>query len=75
MMFCKKATALLTEADEGALEGATKGWFGLHLTVCAPCRRYRRQLEATKATLRNLPREQPSPALLAVLASELEKKT
>ncbi len=73
MMLCKRATSLLTEAEEGKLEGATKVAFDLHLAICPPCRRYRAQLEKTVDMLGKLPKEEPPPSLLDALASELEK--
>jgi hypothetical protein len=74
-MFCREATSLLTEAQEGALRGAKKAMFEVHLTLCGPCKRYRAQLEATSRALANLPKEQPPSGLVDLLAGELEKKT
>jgi anti-sigma factor ChrR (cupin superfamily) len=54
-------TALLTEDDEGALEGVSKVQFALHLSICTPCQRMRAQLRTTKAVLRGLAKEAPEP--------------
>ena len=73
MMLCKKASSLLTAAEEGALSGADKFWFDCHLTVCGPCRRYRRQMQATAEALRKLPKEEPSSSLVDALSEALKK--
>lgn len=73
MMLCKKASSLLTAAEDDALGAADKFWFDCHLTVCGPCKRYRRQMQATAEALRKLPKEEPPSALLDALAKEIEK--
>ena len=75
MMFCKKATSLLTEAKEGKLKGVQKLAFDFHLTVCPSCKRCRAQLDATVETLGKLPKEEAPPGLLDLLAGELGKKS
>ena len=52
---CRDAVALLTDDDEGALAGANKLKFSIHLTVCSVCQRMRSQLQTTRAMLRALP--------------------
>ena len=73
MMLCKKASSLLTAAEEGALSAADRFWFDCHLLVCGPCKRYRRQMHATAEALRKLPKEEPSSSLLDALAGEIKK--
>lgn len=57
---CRDATALLTEASEGALTGATAATFAFHLTICPHCRKYRAQLDKTVEVLRALPPAEPA---------------
>ena len=58
MISCRQATASMTEDREGTLVGARRTWFRAHMLICVHCRRYRRQLEATIAAARQLPREE-----------------
>ena len=75
MITCREATALHTAADDGVLTGAKRFFYNLHMTVCPHCKRYRRQLDATVEVLQRLrPAEAPPPALVELLAAELEKK-
>ena len=41
---CREATALLSAAEDGELGGVNRWALRLHLIICAPCRRFRRQL-------------------------------
>ena len=59
VLCCRDAMARLTERSEGALSGAEAATFGVHLTVCPQCKRYRAQLEATVDMLHAIPREEP----------------
>jgi hypothetical protein len=57
MISCRQATASMTEDREGTLVGSRRTWFRAHMLICVHCRRYRRQLEATIAAAKELPRE------------------
>ena len=71
---CRDAMALVTDDDEGALTGAAKLKFSVHLTVCTVCQRMRSQLRTTKAVLRGLApepaKEQDVDAILKLLAAD-----
>jgi hypothetical protein len=41
---CREATALLSASQDGELGRLDRWALRLHLLICAPCRRYRRQL-------------------------------
>lgn len=76
MINCRMATELHTSAAEGALTGPKKALYALHMKICGPCKRYRFQLQATVATLAELPDEPPPPdGLLDLLAAELPSKS
>jgi anti-sigma factor ChrR (cupin superfamily) len=70
---CRDAVALLTEDEEGALAGAAKLKFSVHLTICTVCQRMRAQLQTTRAVLRGLVPESSKKndvdAILALLAA------
>jgi hypothetical protein len=55
VLCCRDATALQTEAAEGALTGVEKLSFAAHLTICTLCQRFRSQLQATTQLLQALP--------------------
>lgn len=74
MIPCREACELHTHAAEGALHGMKKVLYEMHMTVCAPCKRYRAQLETTRAVLKGLPKEEPSESLVDRLAAELPEK-
>jgi hypothetical protein len=74
MITCRDASELHTEAAEGALKGAKKVFYDVHMTICGACKRYRAQLLATTQILENLPKETPPPGLLDLLAEELPKR-
>lgn len=63
MLTCREATALATEAAEGALPRGRRLQLWVHLMSCAACRRYRRQIAMTRAVVRELARRQPQPAV------------
>jgi len=74
-MMCRKVTELMNDHLEGRLESSVAPGFRLHLALCPLCRRYKRQLETTIATLRNLPSPQPSDeARASALAAFRNKK-
>ena len=73
MILCREATRLHTDADEGALHGAKKAFYDLHMRLCRPCKRYRAQLRTTAAVLAGLPKEPPPAELVERLASEVGK--
>jgi hypothetical protein len=70
---CRDAMALVTDDEEGALTGAAKLKFSVHLTICTVCQRMRAQLRTTKAVLRALApepsKESDVAAILKLLAS------
>lgn len=76
MILCRRATELHTAADEGALTGAQRVLYDLHMVVCGPCRRYREQLRTTVEVLHGLPKEDAAPPadLLDRLAKEIDRK-
>jgi hypothetical protein len=43
-LHCREAAALLSKAQDGELSRVDRWALRLHLLICAPCRRYRRQL-------------------------------
>ncbi|MHC4306958.1 MAG: zf-HC2 domain-containing protein [Planctomycetota bacterium] len=43
-LHCREATALLSAAQDGKLSRVDRWALRMHLLICAPCRRYRRQL-------------------------------
>jgi hypothetical protein len=63
MLSCREATSLATEAAEGALPRGRRFQLWLHVTMCAACRRYLRQMEMTRAVVSRLARREP-PALV-----------
>ncbi len=75
MITCREATELHTAAEEGALHGAKRAFYELHMRICPGCKRYRSQLHTTVDVLGKLPSEAPPDDLLDRLAAELEKKT
>ena len=79
MITCREATELHTAAEEGALTGAKKAFYELHMKICPGCKQYRSQLHATVDVLGKLPDKLPEEAppadLIDRLAAELEKKS
>lgn len=75
MMNCRKASRLHTESREGALTGAERFFYDLHMRICPGCKRFRSQFDATVQVLGGLSAEDPAPPddLLAALAKELPK--
>jgi hypothetical protein len=59
-MMCREVTELLTEAMEGALTGAQKRGFSIHMALCPYCNRHRRQVETLLGTLAKLEAAPPS---------------
>ena len=55
MFACRDATSLITEESEGALSGAARLKYRLHMVICVHCRAYRRQLGETLALVKELP--------------------
>lgn len=74
MMTCREASELHTKASEGALTGAKKVLYDLHMTICGACKCYRSQLRTTTEVLGGLPKEEPPKNLVDLLAGEIEKK-
>jgi hypothetical protein len=75
VITCREASLLHTAAEEGALTGAKKAFYALHMKICSACQCYRGQLHTTVEVLKKLPHEEPPASLVDLLASELEKKT
>lgn len=75
---CRDATALLTDDDEGALTGAAKLKFAVHLTVCTVCQRLRSQLRTTREVLQRLDPEPPKQsdvdAILELLSTSPDER-
>lgn len=75
MMTCREATELHTAAEEGALSGAKKVLYDIHMTVCGMCKCYRGQLKTTVEVVRAAKKDEaPSADLLELLANEIPKK-
>jgi hypothetical protein len=76
IVVCKEASELHTAAEEGALTGAKKALYDLHMTICGPCKRYRQQLRTTAEVVKSMPHEDAAPPadLLDLLAKEIDKK-
>ncbi|MHC4414294.1 MAG: zf-HC2 domain-containing protein [Planctomycetota bacterium] len=49
---CREATALVSAAEDGSLGRVDRWALRLHLLICAPCRRYRRQLVRLRRAVR-----------------------
>lgn len=60
MLTCKELTELVTEYTEGTMPLVKRVQLHIHLAMCSHCRRYLRQLKATRAALGSLPSE-PMP--------------
>jgi predicted anti-sigma-YlaC factor YlaD len=60
MLSCKQITELVTDYLEGRMPLSRRMSFRLHLGMCAPCRAYLRQMQATVEVLGRLP-EEPIP--------------
>lgn len=61
MLTCKTITELVTDYLEGKLPFGQRLKFWLHMSMCASCRRYLRQLRATVKLAGQLPAERPPP--------------
>jgi hypothetical protein len=55
MYACRDAIGHMTEAEEGALSGWARFWYGLHMTICPYCRACRRQVAETRALAHEIP--------------------
>jgi hypothetical protein len=63
MLTCRDATNLMTEEGEGTLSRGGRFLYGVHMTICAHCRAFRRQLRETIALAKSIPREHDAPAM------------
>ena len=61
MFSCRDATNLMTDEGEGALSGGGRFRYRVHMTICAHCRAFRRQLRATIALMKSIPRDDDAP--------------
>ncbi len=61
MFSCRNATDLMTDEGEHALSGRNRFFFGVHMTICAHCRNFRRQLRETIRLVREIPSEKDAP--------------
>jgi anti-sigma factor ChrR (cupin superfamily) len=57
MFTCRDASEHMTDEGEGALTGARRFWYRVHVTICPYCRTCRRQFEATVRLTRDIPAE------------------
>lgn len=72
MLTCKQIAELATAYAEGQLGLAERVRFQLHLGLCANCRTWVRQLQATARALAKLPEPELPPALEAELLRRFE---
>jgi anti-sigma factor ChrR (cupin superfamily) len=70
MMTCKQIAELATAYAEGQLDLAERVRFQVHLGLCANCRTWVRQLQATARSLGKL----PAPELPQELEAELLRR-
>jgi anti-sigma factor ChrR (cupin superfamily) len=54
VLSCREVAALATDYAEGRLRPRTRLQMWMHLAMCALCRRYLKQLAATRAVMRHL---------------------
>jgi hypothetical protein len=75
-LTCQEASALVTEAMEGALDGARLARFDEHVGRCEPCAVFYAQMQATVAVLEAMPRDEavPSDALLDTLERHMPRR-
>lgn len=59
-LTCREVAARATDYMERPLPLCQRLQIGMHLLICASCRRYVRQLALTRDTMRRLPRPLPS---------------
>lgn len=62
MLTCKDVTERCTDYLERDVSWGARLQYWMHLAMCAVCRRYVAQMQATAAILRRLGDEGPSPA-------------
>jgi anti-sigma factor RsiW len=72
MLTCKQITELVTAYAEGELRLMDRIRFRLHISMCANCRAYVRQLKATARALGKLPEPEIPPELQAELMRRFE---
>lgn len=73
MLSCQQMTELATDATEGRLSWAQRLRYRIHLTVCGPCKSYRRQMGRTVEALRELPPPAVSPETREALLARFRK--
>lgn len=59
MLTCKRATRLLSEAQDRELPWTEKIPLKLHLMMCAGCANFRRQLDFLRRACRQYPATRP----------------
>lgn len=74
MLTCREAAALASEAVDGTLPRARWLSYWMHLALCRACRRYRAQMDLTRAALRRLADRTPSPELSTPVREEFERR-
>jgi predicted anti-sigma-YlaC factor YlaD len=55
MPSCQELTELVTDYLEGEMSFSERVRFKLHVSMCAPCKRYLEQVELTVDTLGSVP--------------------
>jgi hypothetical protein len=78
MFACRDATDRMTDEREGALSGALRFKYRLHLLICPYCRTCRRQLDEVVALAGSTRREtrdaEPDASVLAALRERTGKR-
>ena len=73
MLTCREATALASDSVDGTLSAARGLSYWMHLALCAACRRYRAQIDLTRAALRRLADRPAPPEMPAAVREEFER--
>jgi hypothetical protein len=60
MFSCRDATQMITDEREGALVGWRGVRYRIHMTICAHCKRCKRQLEDAVRLSTDIPAEEVS---------------
>lgn len=74
MSECKDIDALMIDRLYGELDESQEAPFDDHVATCARCRAELDSLKATREAMRDLPDEDPPPALSAILLHEAAKR-
>jgi anti-sigma factor RsiW len=73
-MMCRSFTESTTDASEGALPWGKRLRYRIHLATCPFCQKHHAQVETTVATLRALPKPDPSEESVRVAAERFRNR-